>query len=124
MDSQIPKTSKFYKVYANLGMHMNPDVVKKEYQKYINTDDLNTKNLKKYFEILSSISFVLNKLLKYKIYFTEFYPNTKNIKNYEALEYHIHAYLEDIDILRNKVCWYAGMLKNDLKQLATNKEEI
>lgn len=59
------------------------------------------------------------------MYFQSFYPaEGGEIKNYEALEHHIHAYLEDLDTVRNKLHHYVGSLKNDLKKIASNKEEI
>jgi hypothetical protein len=61
---------------------------------------------------------------KYELYFAEFYPETDRIRKSEALEHHIHAYLEDLDILRNKVCYFLGLLKNDLKRIAISRDEI
>ncbi len=70
------------------------------------------------------MNFVYKKLVKYKLYFAEFYPETEKITKTEALEHHIHAYLEDLDILKNKVKHFLGALKNDLKKIAINKNEI
>ena len=41
-----------------------------------------------------------------------------------ALEHHVHAHLEDLDILRNKTRAFVGILKNDLKKIATNKDGV
>lgn len=82
------------------------------------------KKLKKYNQLLLSINWFVKKVCRYEIYFKEFYSKSPNIKNYEELEHHIHAYLEDIATVKNKLSEYMGALKNDINQVAINKEEI
>lgn len=78
----------------------------------------------KYWHILSTIDWFVKKISKYELYFTDFYPNGNKITHIEALEHHIHAYLEDMETLKNKLDVFVTNLKNDLKKISTNKKEI
>ena len=111
-------------ILQTIGLHRNPDLLVWDYKNIINTKTSNNKKLDEYFLLLMSVGYFYKKIMRYEIYFSEFYPETKNIKNTEALEYHIHSYLEDMDILRNKITSFLGVLKKDLKRVALNKQEI
>ncbi|PLX25182.1 hypothetical protein C0580_03070 [Candidatus Parcubacteria bacterium] len=116
--------NKFDQVLSSVGIHMKPDLVKANLRGKIDVAKLNQGKLKEYFKLLTSINYFYKKILKYDVYFTEFYPKTDNIRDDEALEHHIFGYLEDIDILRNKLSVFLGVLKNDLKKISSNKQEI
>ncbi len=80
--------------------------------------------IKKYSTLLSNIDYAWKKVKKYQIYFQEFYPATTKIGKIEALNHHIHAYLNDMVRLRNKILEFFGTAKNDIKKAAFNKKEI
>ena len=113
------------KISGELVGYLHPEYFLEEFKSKIAPGKNFTKETaEKYYKIIISISWFLKKVSRYEIYFSEFYPQSENIKNHEALEHHIHAYLEDIETLKNKLMHYVGCLKNDLKQVATNKKEI
>ncbi len=104
--------------------HLEPGLFREEYGNKVNQEEINSKKLKEYNVLLMTISQACKKVLKYELYFSEFYPSCYRITNSEALEHHIHAYLEDVVILKNKLTVFLGVLKNDLKKIAVNKKEI
>lgn len=113
------------KISGDLVGYIHPEYFLEEFKDKILPGSKFSKELaEKYYTILMSISYFLKKLSKYEIYFLEFYPNTENISYYDALEHHIHAYLEDVETLKNKLNHYLGCLKNDIKKVATNKKEV
>ncbi len=113
------------KILNDLLSYSHPEFFEADYKnKIIFSKDFEKDSVDKYFRIISSIKWFLNKISRYEVYFLEFYPLSKNIKNREALEHHIHAYLEDVETLKNKLTNYIGCLKNDLKRIAKNKEEV
>ena len=123
MDKQSIK-GKFNKIIANVGYYYHPEYLREEYRSKLDTKDIDIKKIEGYFQLLSTINFFLNKIKGYDLYFSNFYPDGDSIKKTEALEHHIYAYLEYLDIFRNKVSWFLGTLKNDLKKIALNKGEI
>lgn len=42
----------------------------------------------------------------------------------EALEHHIHAYLNDLQALREKILYFVGSLKNDVKRDVSDKQAV
>jgi len=112
------------KIISAILVHRNPNMLVWDYKDKINTDNHNNKKLDEYNILLSSVNYFFKKILKYEIYFADFYPNTKVITKAEALEYHIYAYLQYMVILKNKLTTFFGVLKNDLKKIASNKQEI
>lgn len=116
------------KVLNDLAIYQHPKYLKPEYvllAEKVKDTKKNKEKIKKYFALLMNIRNAYEKIKKYETYFSEFYPpSSKSIKNYEALEHHIHAYLEDLTIFKNKVMTFLGQLKNDLKKIAKNKKEI
>lgn len=87
-------------------------------------DKFDLKKVKKYYQLLLSVSWFVKKVSKYQIYFEKFYPATNDIPDFEALEHHVHAYLEDAATVKNKLSEYIGALKNDIGQIAINKDEV
>src|SRR5690606_496328 len=64
------------------------------------------------------------KVKRYGVYFVQFYPGQPGeISEAEALEHHIHAYLEDCDCLRNKILVFFDVLSKDVRRTATNSQE-
>lgn len=105
----------------DLFLYLNPDVLKDKIE--INPK-INKKKIEEYSTLLDNIRSTYNIIQKYESYFTEFYPDSEKITKQEALEHHIHAYLEDMTIFKNKIEAFLGVLKNDLKKFAINKNEI
>jgi hypothetical protein len=112
------------KLSARIGIYLFPEYFKEGFINKINFTIVNKKGLEKYFQLLNNIGEVYKKILRYELYFLEFYPKTEEIRNTEALKHHIYTYLEDLTILENKIITFLGALKNDLKKTASNKKEI
>jgi len=124
MGDYYSKMNNLDQILSDITVHLHPEYLKLDYKDKIDTKNLDKKKLEEYYQLLTSVNFIFKKITKYELYFSEFYPVTDKIRKAEALEHHIHAYLEDLDILKNKVCHFLGMLKNDLKRIAINKDEI
>lgn len=113
------------KISADLVGYLHPEYLKEEFKsKIVAGKNFNKETAEKYYKIIVSVNWFFKKVSRYELYFLEFYPQSENIKNHEALEHHFHAYLEDVETLKNKLMHYIGCLKNDLKQVAINKKEI
>ena len=110
-------------ISADLAVYVEPKLLKGEYEALIKIDSLDIEQIKKYQELLSNVRFALNKTFKYVQYFEEFYPATAKIEKFEALNHHIHGYLEDMTILKNKIEVLLGVMKNDIGKVAVNKKE-
>lgn len=112
-------------ILLDIMIHIHPKYLKEGHPKdKISTQNFDKKKLNEYLQLLTSLDFAYKKVMRYELYFSKFYPETNEINKFEALEHHMHAYLEDIDILKNKIILFFGTLKNDLKKIATNKKEI
>jgi len=111
-------------VLNDILIYLHPDWLIPSYVDKVDNTGVDKKKLEKYFQILTNINYFYKKVLRYETYFTYFYPESKEIDSAEALEYHIYSYLETFDILRNKIVAFLGTLKNDLKVIAQNKQEI
>lgn len=111
-------------ILADFAMYLEPKLLKQEYIKLVNLTSVNIENIEKYQQLLSNINYAWKKTLKYKQYFSEFYAQDGRVENHEALNHHIHAYLQDMDTLKNKIEAFLGNLKNDSKKSAANKEEV
>lgn len=122
---QKSKLAEIDKVVSNLLLYINPDIVLPSYtSELVKGKFFNLKMVKKYWHILSSIDWFVKKISKYESFFIYFYPNHEKISESDALEHHIHAYLEDMKTLENKLIFFINSLKNDLKKIAINKHEI
>lgn len=105
-------------------VHMDPEMLLPSYKDQVNNTGVDKKKLEKYFHLLTNINYFFKKVLRYEIYFNYFYPESDKIEKAEALEYHIYSYMESLDILRNKIVAFLGTLKNDLREMASHKNEI
>jgi len=72
------------------------------------------KRAKFYFEKILEFDSALRKIERYSVYFSEFYPSSKNISEAEAIEYHWHSYIQDFYVLQERTKTMIGALKNDL----------
>lgn len=112
-------------ILADFVIYQKPNYLMKEYQELFDISSADLKNLEKYRKSISNIRYAWRKILVYKKYFSDFYPESdEKIKDFEALNHHIHAYLQDMDTLKNKVLNFLYELKKDLKKVAINKEDI
>lgn len=81
--------------------------------------------IKRYYRTITTVSWFSKKIGRYETYFANFYPDTNLIPRHEALEHHIHAYLEDIQTLRNKIMdRYLPQLSQDLCKIYENKKDV
>jgi hypothetical protein len=114
-------------IATNLFLFLNPDIVIPGYQSEVQSNKgphYNENVVKKYQLLLSAIKWFLKKLSRYPKIFTDFYPpNETEIPQYEALQHHVHAYLEDSETLKNKLTYLIGSLKNDLQPFMIEKEK-
>src|SRR3990167_3273439 len=104
--------------------HQDPHLLKQEYRAFFDPSEVNQNMLKKYMVLFSNVRYAWQKTLKYKNYFENFYPPADKINEIEALNHHIHAYLEDMITLKNKIEVLFGKMKNDIKKVAVNKTDI
>lgn len=119
------KVNEIDKILSELVLYTNPELLKVNFKhKIIKEKHYNKEKTEKYYELISNIKWFLDKLRKYKAFFLYFYPRSVKIKKYEALEHHIHAYIEDLETLRNKLDAYICTLKNDLKKITNDKKRI
>jgi hypothetical protein len=124
MENQKPKIHAIDEILGDLAVYENPNLLFEQYSEQIDTSGINKIALTKYGGLLSNIRYAWQKTLKYKKYFEDFYPPIAKVENFEALNHHIHAYLQDMDILKNKIEVFLGEAKHDIKKIATNKKEI
>ena len=111
-------------IMADIGVYQNPDILLEEYQVHLATQNPNVKNLEVYYALLSNVRYAWHKTLRYESYFENFYPINEKVEEIEALNHHIHSYLEDMDIFKEKLDVLFGKMKNDVKSVATNKTEV
>jgi len=113
------------KIIGDLVFYLHPEFFQEEYAKQNKPGvSFNKKITQNYYVLIVAIKWFLKKISRYETYFINFYPDTKLIKNSEALEHHIDAYLEDLETTKNKLVIYISSLKNNLKKIVSNKDEI
>lgn len=109
----------------NLLIYLHPDFFLPPYNLEIKKGkNFDVKLVTKYWQILTTIDWFVKKISRYEIFFMEFYPTNEKITQFEALEHHIHAYLEDMETVKNKLTFFVDNLKKDLIKISTNKKEI
>jgi hypothetical protein len=81
--------------------------------------------LKKYREMFSNVGYAKDKVKRYPVFFESFYPDVASgITFDEAFNHHVHAYLQDMDTLKNKLEAYADHIRKDVSATATNSDEV
>ncbi len=114
--------SNLEEILGDLSVYQNPDLLKEEFGKFLNTSKVKTADIEKYQGLLSNIKYASQKILKYEFYFEEFYPDPEKIGAIEALNYHIHSYLEDSDILKEKIVAFLNNLRKDIRDSLGDNE--
>jgi|GEM_PF-1512123 len=109
---------------ANLAVYIEPELLIEEARKGMAVTGFNTNDLERYSGLLSNIRYAWEKTKKYVIYFSDFYPTEDKVNKVEALNHHIHAYLQDMDTLKNKIETFLNILNGDILKKATNKDEV
>lgn len=111
-------------ILSDLVLYENPDLLKPEYQSIVATLTLNIDLIKKHSTSLLNVRAAWQKALRYEVYFAEFYPTSNSIPVFEALNHHVHGYLQDMTTLRNKIEVWLGEFKNDSKKEFENKKDV
>lgn len=107
-----------------MAVHKEPNLLKGGIVDLIDVNSVNNDGLNKYQELFSNVRFAWQKTQKYEKYFADFYADQFGIDSIEALNHHIHAYLQDNYILREKIDTLFNNLGRDLRAIASNKEEV
>lgn len=118
------KQNELEKIRAAMLAYLKPEILIWEYKDKINIKNVDKKKMNQYDKLLSDVDYFFKIVTKYDIYFSDFYPTSDKISETEALEYHVYAYLENLTILKNKLSVFLVILKNDLKRITSNKQEI
>lgn len=105
------------KILGDIAIALDPSLLGIDIQK---AEGEKKRILERYLEILESLDWALKKIARYEDYFAHFY--SPEIKDYEALEHHIHSYLQDFTLLKNKLEVFLNALKNDIKNEVVKKE--
>ncbi len=66
------------------------------------------------FNRLNDIHSVIERMDRYEIYFSDFLPTSESILEAEAIEYHLHSYLQDVYSLSEKIGRLLNLIKNKL----------
>ena len=115
------KLSSFDTLAFEISVHLDPKIMPNE---KIDVESLDVKKLKKYLDLINTMTMAFKKIQRYELYFSKFYASSEEIQPDEALEHHVHAYLQDLTILKNKIEVFLNTLRNDLKKIASNKKEV
>lgn len=76
------------------------------------------------FNRLNDLKTVFDRLQKYPVYFESFYIADKElISDAEAIEYHLHSFIQDIYILQERILRIVGHIKSDLKNLDLDHDD-
>ncbi len=104
--------------------YKEPELLKPGTYEPLDVKSANMDAVEKYLGLLSNVRYAWQKILKYEKYFAKFYTSDGSVEDFEALNHHIHAYLQDMDTLKNKIEIFLNSLKKDLKKIAVNKKEV
>jgi len=90
-----------------------------------NPKDWKEERARFYFDRLVELHSVIEKLERYQLYFSKFYPKSDDISEAEAIEYHWHSYIQDFYTLQERFAKIIGSLKNDLPRYKiANMDEV
>jgi hypothetical protein len=118
----VKNFNRFDLLSFEIHVHLNPQIMNNPAE--IDTSKVNKSRLKKYSYLIHTMIIAYKKIQRYELYFSKFYISSEDIPEHEALEHHLHAYLQDLTILRNKIEVFLNTLRNDLKKIASNKAEV
>jgi len=77
------------------------------------------------FNRINDIHTIIERLGRYDVYFDAFYPeNDSQISDAEAIEYHLHSYLQDFYSLNEKVNRLLGYIKNNIKHFDVGNPDV
>jgi hypothetical protein len=77
------------------------------------------------FNRLNDIVTVMERIKRYDVYFENFYPeNDDLISEAEAIEYHLHSYLQDFYSLSEKINRLIGYIKNNIKHFEVGNPDV
>lgn len=77
------------------------------------------------FNRLNDIHTIMERLNRYDVYFDNFYPASDDlISEAEALEYHLHSYLQDFYSLSEKIKRLLGYIKNNVKHFQVGNPDV
>lgn len=116
--------NKLDRLLLDIIIHKDPSFIKDGLLIVEKLDQKTIEKLDRYFELISSLKWIFKKILKYEIYFNDFYFDSQNIPFYEQLEYHIHSYIQDLIILKNKIEVLLNSLQNDITKIYPNEPRI
>lgn len=110
---------------ADFTAYLNPEYFLRNISTKIKAVEANKEGIEKYQELLRRVNWAWVKIRKYPLYFEQFYPaDESDIEDFEALDHHITAYLEDMTTLKNKLTAFFSSMRNDIKKVATNRADI
>ena len=84
-------------IMADLYVYQEPEMINEKDSHLIDNSRANMGDLKRYVQMLSNIDHAWKKTQRYGQYFAYFYPDNDSVERVEALNHHIHAYLQDMD---------------------------
>lgn len=124
-ETAIPKKQDIInEILTDLAVYQEPDSLLEKYKERIKEIEVDKSKLRKYWDLVINVRYAWQKTLKYELYFAEFYSSSGKIEKIEALNHHIHTYLQDMITLKNKIEVLFGSLKNDIKKIAIDKDEV
>lgn len=115
--------TEFEKLRFNFTIILYPDILLEPIH-IEKGDNFNLKKVKDYNLKLYNIASFLDKISKYPIYFKCFFPQDEKISKFEALEHHIHAYIQDLYAFKEKIKTFINLQKKDLKKIHVNPDLI
>lgn len=108
---------------TDFGIYLYPELIADKYKDKIKLNP-NIDIIKKYNSLFFTVNSAWQKTIQYETIFEEFYYENGNLDKFAQLEHHIHAYLQDMDTLRNKFTILFDTLKKDVSKVAVNKQDI
>ncbi len=118
------RQNKINHILADFAVYLNPDLMNEEYSDAIRNVEFHKEKMEEYLQLITDIYYAWHKTLRYSVFFAEFYSSSDSIEDFEALNHHIHSYLQDVTILKNKIEVFLNVLKNDIKKTTDNKENV
>ncbi|WKZ29356.1 MAG: hypothetical protein QY323_01340 [Patescibacteria group bacterium] len=116
---------KLGQIRALLFVCKEPEMLLEAFQPEYDQNAIDDVLLRKYQEMLSSIGYARDKVLRYPVFFESFYPDiSSGIAFDESFNHHVHAYLQDMDTLKNKLETYVDHARKDVSAVATNSDDV